>query len=195
MHFESMLQQAANLLSAADRLLVEEPADSGMHEAFPLEALVLTALGAEIALKAAICCARSIDNPADLKALVRTTAKAKHVSAHDLSVLFRLLSAQEQEALRKNVLSAIPHEQIFTAVMNRDERWEPRSVRFDFRSGSTFEAELSAVRLCFEELRYTYEPSMRIINRTFLRCFAESTIDLVSRALAIETSSLPHDPS
>lgn len=174
----TMLGEARALHAAGDRLLVEESTGDDSFRVFPTHAMILSALAAEVALKAAICRERNIDNAQQLKAVVRSAEKRG--SPHNLSILFSLLTTEEQAALKERVLDTIPQTQTIVGIFNQDKLTDIPAITVRMESTS-FEQQLENVSLCFEEWRYSYELPLRLINKTFLRCLGEAAIHLFQR--------------
>ena len=162
------------LLHAAERLLVDEKVSQRKTRYYPVQALVLTALSAEIGMKALICERTGAWTVKELRKQL-----PKDSRGHDLKVLYSALSKAEQTRIKQSVnkfMSINPARFLFTDYdMKRTTGKVPVNLGV-----LSFDDELQRAKLVFEEWRYTYEAAHLFANATFIEALARAVVEEIS---------------
>jgi hypothetical protein len=169
-----MADHADGLLDACERLKEERTTATGT-QAYPVQAVILASLAAEIGMKALICRRTGASSVRELAAHLDRGA-----SGHDLEMLFSKLTADEQRAVRLRMvdhLDAGPIQHLYVETSQDGEFLpEGEQVELDLKL-LPFDQEIRRARLCFEHWRYSYEAETRYVNASFVEALARAVVD------------------
>jgi hypothetical protein len=172
------MRSHSEVLSAAyQRLLEERPVAGGLTEVFSTVAVVIGALSIEVGFKALLVKAHGITSSEDLLRLIGPR------KGHDLEHLYGLLTTTEKSSIRNAVQAALekkPRE--FLARFNDENELD------DFLNQAvqprSFETNLSLAKDCFEEWRYSYEPTpgSAVVSSSFVASLLAATMQVLNEA-------------